>query len=73
MTKDRKDHAPRTLAGMARILYDANARPEDIQAAADWGIVPLGSARVWLVGYLAGRRAGRPPQAPGKVKLHDQA
>ena len=73
MTKDRKDHAPRTLAGMARILYDANARPEDIRAAANWGLVPAGSAVAWLRGYAAGRRAEPPRTAPGLVKLHDEA
>ena len=73
MTKNRKDHTTRTLATMLRVLDDPGARPEDIRAAANWGLVPAGSAVAWLRGYAAGRRAGPPRAAPGLVKLRDEA
>ncbi len=53
------DGMTRTLATMVRILDDPAATPEQVRAARDWGAIPAGSARAWLVGYLAGRRDGR--------------
>jgi hypothetical protein len=59
MTKDRKDHATRTLAGMLRVLDDPESTPEQVRAARDWGAIAPGSAVDWLRGYAAGRRDGR--------------
>ncbi len=70
--ENRKDHAPRTLAELCRALDDPESTPEDVRSAANWGLVPAGSAVAWLRWYAAGRRAGVTP-APGLVKLHDEA
>ena len=71
MTKNRKDHTPRTLAEVCRALDDPESTPEQVRIARDWGAIPAGSALDWLNGYAAGRRAA--PSALNPVKLHDEA
>ncbi len=73
MMENRKGHAPRTLAELCRALDDPESTPERVRAARDWGLVPPGLARVWLAGYLTGRRAAPPRPAPVLVKLQDEA
>ncbi len=59
MTKNRKDHTPRTLARMLRVLDDPESTPEQVRAAMGWGAITSGSALDWLRGYAAGVRDGR--------------
>ena len=61
----------RTTAAMVRVLDDADATPGDICEARDWGAIPAASARAWLVGYYAGKRAA--PPAPARATLSDEA
>ena len=72
MTKER-NHATRSHAGMARIFDNADATPEQVCDARDWGAIPAASARAWLAGFNAGLKTGGTPPAPARVTLFDEA